>query len=1048
MTINTSGSALLRWRLSLILVAITLAMMAAVATFVGRQVEQALLGTANAHVAEENRLVRDMISAYYRSLLRSAQDLSASFTHRVSGPYALREAPGKPPLLYAGSQVLNDATGVVDSFTYDTRGHAAAVLVRDAEGFQVVASSLRREDGSRDLSFRIARDHRDFARLAEGQPLTGRFQIGRRHSMLHVEPVRSDDGAVIGALAVAMDLEEPLAVLRNMIRTVKIGATGYSYVLDATPGPDYGRVVVHPAREGSVILGAKDADGRDFIREILTKKQGLIRYPWINEALGEKAPRDKIVAYDYVPELEWVVGSGSYVDEFLGIADSVRRSLVLATALVAAALILALNLAIGRWVIAPLLHLQARLKESEARWNFAVEGSGDGVWDWRLDTGELYVSARWREMLGYAPDTLAATAAERESLIHPEDLPAVKARVARHLDGQSPHYLSEHRVRHSDGHYLWVLERGKVVAFGPQGKALRLIGTQADITQRKQAEEERRLWANIFADSTEGIVITDAANRIVSANRAFERITGYPLAELVGHHPGRFNAGRQDDAFYASIADSLDATGRWQGEIWNRHKDGSEYPAALFITTVRDADGQVVNRVGILSDISERKAAQAQVEYLAHHDVLTGLDNRAGLHQRLDTLFARHAEPSLALIAIGIDRLKDVNESLGHQAGDEVLRTVAGRLQQHLRVSDFLARPNGDEFVAVVLDPGTTDSVRRIADTLAAAIAEPCRVADMDLRVTASMGVSLCPHDSRQADALLRDAEAAMHAAKEQGRGKICFFTRDLNERTSERLLMENQLRQALPRSELSLVYQPQVHLQTGQLLGVEALLRWQGPAGAVSPGRFIPLAEQTQLIIPIGEWVLREACRQQQAWRRAGLPVIAVAVNISAVQFHQPEFLGMVERIVGEFGVTPGMIELEVTESVLMHDASKAIGVFQRLKELGFGLAIDDFGTGYSSMSYLRHFPVDRLKIDQSFVRGTDNRLAEDAIVRTIIALGDNLDLRVIAEGVETAEQAARLREHGCHEAQGYHFGRPMRADDFERWFAALIAVAQDNAA
>jgi len=1043
---NNAGTGLLRVRLSLILVVITVAMMAAVAAFVGRQVEQTLLRGAEARVEEETLLIRGMIAAYYQTLLRSAQDLSVSLTHRVPPPFALGPSVAGVPQLLAAGAPLNGRSETLDEFTYDTRGQGALILVRHGDAFVTVSSSLRRDDGSRDFSLRIIPGQPEYRLLREGHSVTGHLYFGSRQQMLHVVPLRDDAGAVVGALAVAVDLAEPLATLKSMIRSIKVGATGYAYVLDARPGPAFGTLLVHPAQEGKIILSAKDARGHDFVREILTRKSGLIAYPWVNEALGETTPRDKIVAYKEVPELEWVVGSGTYVDELTGVADEVRRSLALAAALVAAVLILALNLAISRWVVGPLLALQRRLQESEERWTFAVEGSGDGVWDWHLGSGEVYFSERWRDMLGYGSDELTATAAQREALIHPDDLPAVRDRIAAHLAGATPHYRSEHRMRDRQGGYLWVQERGKVVGRGDDGRPRRLIGTQTDITQRRQAEEERRLWANIFADSTEGIVITDPDHRILSANRAFERITGYRAEEVVGHHPGRFNVGRPDVAFYRGIGETLAATGRWQGEVWNRRKDGAVYPASLFITTVRDAEGRVLNRVGILSDISERKSAEAQVEYLARHDVLTGLGNRAGLQERLAAMFA-HGVPATAVIAIGLDRLKDINESLGHQAGDEVLRVTAGRLQHHMRPTDLLARLSGDEFVAVLGEPGEAGAVMRRAKSFAEAIAEPCRVADMELRVTASLGVSLCPDDAQQPEALVRNAEAAMHSAKEQGRGQVRFFTQDLNERTAERLVLENQLRQALPRGEFSLVYQPQVSLESGRLLGVEALLRWQGPAGAIPPVKFIPLAEQTQLIVPIGEWVLREACRQQEAWVVAGLPLVQVAVNISAVQFHQPGFVALVEEILREYGVAPGSIELEVTESVMMQDASQAIDQFRRLKELGLHLAIDDFGTGYSSMSYLRHFPVDRLKIDQSFVRGTDCRLAEDAIVRTIIALGENLELRVIAEGVECQEQAVRLRQHGCHEAQGYFFGKPMSAGEFVQWYARSVDAGRADA-
>ncbi|MFZ2492617.1 MAG: EAL domain-containing protein, partial [Thermoanaerobaculia bacterium] len=585
------------------------------------------------------------------------------------------------------------------------------------------------------------------------------------------------------------------------------------------------------------------------------------------------------------------------------------------------------------------------------------------------------------------------------------------------------------RFRRRDGSVIWV-ELG-LNSFVWRGRRL-VSGIVRDITERKEAEERARLWANVLENTAEGIVITDVQQRILHVNKAFTALTGYAPEEVLGSSPRMLIAGRYDDEFLRAMLRTIRQSGRWQGEMWNRRSNGDTYPGWLSITAVRNAAGELTHFVGIFSDITERKEAAERINFLSNHDALTGLPNRSVMNDLVQqsVAIARRKGTMLALLFLDLDRFKTINDSLGHPVGDALLQQVASRLTATVREEDIIARIGGDEFLILLPELTRGRDAAVVAEKILAAVRDPVVIDSRGLRVTVSMGISVYPDDGSDVPTLIKNADAAMYHAKERGRNNYQFFTSDMNARAFEALAMEMSLRGAVQRDEFKLLYQPQIDATTGSIVAAEALIRWHHPElGLISPAGFIPIAEEHGLIVSIGEWVLRTACQQVRQWMDEGIDVIPIAVNMSSVQFRQAGLAGKVRSILEESGVAPKYIELELTESILMRDAEQAIAVLEELSAMGVSLAIDDFGTGYSSLSYLRRFPIDRLKIDQSFVRDITVNPDAAAIATAIIGMGRTMKLRVVAEGVETAEQLAFLTAERCDELQGFHIARPMEA-------------------
>ena len=553
---------------------------------------------------------------------------------------------------------------------------------------------------------------------------------------------------------------------------------------------------------------------------------------------------------------------------------------------------------------------------------------------------------------------------------------------------------------------------------------------------KEQAESRLRLAEKVFSNSVESILVTDPDCRIIEVNSAFTHISGYSRVEVLGQHVRLLNSGRHDHNFYTAMWQRIGSDGNWKGEIWNRRKNGDIYPALLSIVAVRNPAGAVINYIAMTADLSQHKKTEALLEQLRTFDALTGMLSRDAWMTALDLAIAntRGSTRRFAVLEIGLDRFKLINDSLSHAVGDYVLTEKADRIRRVLRRRDVAARPGGDRFSVLLEDIESAQNVAAICEKLLAAFVPPIDVDGHRLHVSASIGVALFPDDGDGAAALMRQAEAAMYRAKEDGRATYHFYSDDTKTEGAQLLALEAMLRQALVRNEFSVVYQPQIHLESGRLVGVEALLRWSNPElGAISPVQFIPIAEETGIIVPIGNWVLHTACAQARAWRQRYGVSLPVAVNLSARQFTHKNLMADIQKTLEESGISAGDLELEITEGSLIEDPASAVDILQGLRAMGVRTAIDDFGTGYSSLAYLKHFPLDRLKIDRAFVRDLPHDESDVAITRAIVALGRNLNMEILAEGVEEAVQGEFLAQIGCHVVQGYLYGKPMSAAEIE---------------
>lgn len=683
--------------------------------------------------------------------------------------------------------------------------------------------------------------------------------------------------------------------------------------------------------------------------------------------------------------------------------------------------------------ITELITMQRALREEHDFINVVLDTVGAIVLVMDRDGRIVRFNRACEQVSGYRAEEVIGTFFW-EKLIPPEQIERVRQIFAQLTTGHFPNQHENHWCTQDDRRRL-IVWSNTCLADG-QGRVHHVIATGIDVTETRTAEAELRLAARVFEHAGEAIMVTDADNRIVKVNPAFTAITGYSAAEVLGETPARFKSGRHDAAFYQAMWRSLSETDAWEGEIWDRRRDGVVYPKWLTISAMRDNQGELRHYVALFTDISERKRSEERIRHLAEHDSLTGLPNRSLLQDRLRQAMARaereHAR--LALLFVDLDRFKLVNDSLGHAVGDALLQEVAHRLQSTVRASDTVSRQGGDEFLILLADIEQNEDAGRVAQKMLEVLSEPCHLASHELRITPSIGISLYPDDSVDLETLIKSADIAMYQAKESGRHTYQFYTGDMNQRAAERLSVEIGLRRALEKGEMLLHYQPQIDLASGRIVGLEALLRWRHPEqGLIPPGQFIPIAEDSGLIVPIGEGVLHEACRQSLAWRAAGLPAVPIAVNLSAAQFRKPGLESLLRDILAATGLPPALLELELTERIVMNQEEETVAILGRLHALGVRLSIDDFGTGYSSLSYLKRFPIQKLKVDQSFVRDVANDSNDAAIVRGIVSLAHSLGLGVIAEGVETREQRDFLRELGCEQAQGYYFSRPLPPDEIE---------------
>ena len=650
-----------------------------------------------------------------------------------------------------------------------------------------------------------------------------------------------------------------------------------------------------------------------------------------------------------------------------------------------------------------------------------------GVVRWKPDGSLIAVNDYFLGMLGYDRDTFQSG---WRQLTPPEWREADDHALVLTLNsGSCPPFEKE--LLHRDGRRVPVLVEVHGTADG---------GTAVihDMSERNHLMITATLANHVYDTAQEGIVISNPDGKIVYVNPAFVRTMGYSVDELIGHTPRVFRSYWQSDKFYASMWVQLLSDGHWCGEIWNRRKDGAAILEWESITAVRDENGSIQRFVAVLSDITELRRKDHQLEHLYYHDTLTGLPNRHLMLDRLkwDIQAAKRSPVPLAVLCLDLDRFKTINECHGHRAGDELICQVAKRLQETLRESDSISRFGGDEFIIVLHELEQSRDAAEVARKITKALRQPFDVFGTPLTVTASIGIALFPDDAEDCDTLLARAEIAMYQRKSLGRDGHQFFDADRNQEIRKRLSLESRLRQATDNGNFELHYQPKVILESGQPAGAEALLRWRDSDGTlIPPDNFIPIAEETGLIVPIGDWVMREAARQLSEWRIQGQDAGTIAINISARQLHDKRFPHKLASYFSTFGVDDGSMELELTESAVMHDPETAVQILTEIKAITPTISVDDFGTGYSSLAYLKRLPITGLKIDRTFVADIDTDPEDAEIVKTIISLAKALRLDVVAEGVETISQIDFLRRHHCATAQGYHYAQPLPPRDYIHW-------------
>ena len=683
---------------------------------------------------------------------------------------------------------------------------------------------------------------------------------------------------------------------------------------------------------------------------------------------------------------------------------------------------------------------EEELRRSEERYRTLFDITGAGLLLTDAQMRIRLANGKAAAMAGLPVDALIGR--NYLEFVHPEERERLsQLQQARNAgDGVDlPHELEIHYLG-ANGRAGWCL-----VSIARVPGTGELVTWVLDITARRQAEESLRQAAVVYESTAEGVMITGIDGLIVGVNRAFTEITGYSKEEALGRSPAMLRSGRHDRAFYEALWRRLQAGENWQGEVWNRRKSGEVYPEWLAISGVRDTTGKLVNFVAVFSDIGALKRSAEQLYHLAHFDSLTDLPNRTMFNSRVAHALesaSRH-DRKLALLFLDVDRFKNVNDSLGHPIGDELLLRIAQRLRARLRAEDTLARLGGDEFAILMESIDRAEDAAVLAQAILDNLAAPFSLAGgREVYATVSIGIALYPGSAPQVNQLISDADAAMYKAKEGGRNTFRLYTENLTRQARERLDLEASLRRALANGEFLLEYQPQVRLADGALIGFEALVRWDSPGGRVAPDGFIPLAEDTGLIVPLGEYVSRAACRQARRWRDQGHRNFTVAINLSPRQFRQPDLAGSIRRMLADTGLPGEALELEITESAITESPDEAIVTLRALKALGLSVAIDDFGTGYSSLAALKRFPIDTLKIDRSFIDGLGNDDDDREIVTAIISMGRNMGLAVMAEGVETAAQRDFLRNHGCDYAQGYLYDRPLTAAAATGWLSTPIAL------
>ena len=681
-----------------------------------------------------------------------------------------------------------------------------------------------------------------------------------------------------------------------------------------------------------------------------------------------------------------------------------------------------------------------KTKFLKKRIELALDGSSASILDWDLTNNDFYLSENWKKLLGYRDEELENRILTWKKRIHRDDRKGFFDSLNKHMKAHKENFENIHRLKHKDGHYIWILGRARV--FYEDGKAVRMIGTHTDITQEKVLQLEYVQQAQIIQQIHDSVITTDFDGVIISWNHGAELLLGYTAGEAIGQHVSMVHREEDIPKVIKSI-EILKETGMHIAETTHVSKSGKIIDVLLSLSVLKDENENPIRFVGFAQDITERKQAQKKLleqkdilQHQAHHDALTNLPNRTLFNDRLVQAIqtAKRDKSEFALLFLDLDHFKEINDSLGHDVGDRVLKVVTRRLNAVMREEDTLARLGGDEFTIIMKNLIHGQDASILAQKILIDLAKPIVINEHKFYVSSSIGVSLYPSDGTSASNLLKYADAAMYKAKDEGRNNFQFYSSEMTELAFERVVMEASLRAGIENEEFIVYYQAQVDGNNNKLIGMEALVRWNHPSmGLVPPTKFIPLAEFTGLIVELDQFVMKCAMKQVSKWREDGLNPGILALNLAMKQLEQKDFIPMLQNIIKETQSKPELIEFEVTESQIMTNPEEAINILSQINDLGIELAVDDFGTGYSSLSYLKKLPISKLKIDQSFVKDLPSDEEDVGITKAVIALAKSLNLRIIAEGVETKEQKEFLVKNGCDNIQGYLYSKPVPADEME---------------